>query len=370
MKLASYNVENLFQRARAMNEDTWAEGKEVLKMHAEMNRILGKETYSKADKERLLELMKALGIDKKDDGGDWVILRQNRGHLVTRRKNGKIDIVANGRSDWIGWLDLKFEAVNEISTRMTARVINDLKADVLGVVEAENRPSLLRFCKDVLPGAGMNPYEHIMLIDGNDERGIDVAIMTHADYDIVGIRSHVDDVDDTGLVFSRDCAAYTVNTPKGNRLTVLVNHLKSKGFGSPASSNAKRKRQATRIKEIYEELRNEGAKFVAVIGDLNDTPASDPLLPLIANTDLRDISTHSEFDDGGFPGTFGSSGPSNKIDYLLLSPELMAKVSEGGVFRKGMWPGVKPPKWEKYDEIEKPIHAASDHAAVWAEIDV
>src|SRR4029453_8402139 len=100
MRIASYNVENLFQRARAMNGSTWAEGKDVLKAHAEMNRILGKTTYSAADKNRIVALMKQLGIDKKDDGGDWVILRQNRGHLVTRRKNGQLDVVANGRSDW------------------------------------------------------------------------------------------------------------------------------------------------------------------------------------------------------------------------------------------------------------------------------
>lgn len=29
MRLASYNVENLFARARALNLDTWAEGKPV-----------------------------------------------------------------------------------------------------------------------------------------------------------------------------------------------------------------------------------------------------------------------------------------------------------------------------------------------------
>ena len=34
MKLASYNVENLFQRAKAMNGATWAEGAEILKLHA------------------------------------------------------------------------------------------------------------------------------------------------------------------------------------------------------------------------------------------------------------------------------------------------------------------------------------------------
>ncbi|MGH6771057.1 MAG: endonuclease/exonuclease/phosphatase family protein [Xanthobacteraceae bacterium] len=365
MKLASYNVENLFQRARAMNEDTWQDGADVLQMHAEMNRILGKKTYTAADKKRILKLMDKLGIKKKDDGGDWVILRQNRSHLVKRSRSGKVEVVANGRSDWIGWLDLKYEAVNETATRMTAKVIAEIDADVLGVVEAESRPSLLRFCKDVITGVGPCDYEHVMLIDGNDTRGIDVAIMTKAGYEIVGIRSFVDEPDGNERLFSRDCAVYTIVTPQGNRLVVMVNHLKSKGYGTPATSNGKRNRQAAKIKEIYEDLRNAGEKFVAVIGDLNDTPGSAPLAPL-AQTDLKDISEHSQFDDGGFPGTYGGSTKSNKIDYLLLSPELMAKVSKGGIFRKGMWPGVRPKKWDQYEEIEVPHHAASDHAAVWA----
>jgi endonuclease/exonuclease/phosphatase family metal-dependent hydrolase len=87
-------------------------------------------------------------------------------------------------------------------------------------------------------------------------------------------------------------------------------------------------------------------------------------------TGLKDISTHGGFEDGGFPGTFGNCGPKNKIDYVLLSPELMAKAQGGGVFRTGVWPGVQPQKWDKYEEMEKPIHAASDHAAIWAEIDI
>jgi endonuclease/exonuclease/phosphatase family metal-dependent hydrolase len=370
MRLASYNVENLFQRARAMNQETWAEGKEVLKMHADLNRILGRSTYSSTDKTKIVELIKKLGIAEKDDGGDWVILRQNRGHLITRRKTGTIDVVASGRGDWIGWVDLKYEAVNETATRMTAQVVRDVAADVLGLIEAENRPSLLRFGNDVMPAVGSNPYDHVMLIDGNDERGIDVAIMTREGYDIGSIRSHVDDEEDGARIFSRDCPEFDVATPSDNRLTVLVNHFKSKGFGSQADNNRKRESQARRVKAIYADLRARGSKFIAVVGDLNDTPDSDPLGPLVRETDLKDISTHPQFDNGGFPGTFGSSGPTNKIDYLLLSPELMAKVSRGGIFRKGVWPGVRPQKWDKYAEMEKPVHAASDHAAIWAEIDI
>ena len=55
-------------------------------------------------------------------------------------------------------------------TRMTARVIQDVAADVIGIVEAEDRPALVRFNKELLGGLS----EHFMLVDGNDERGIDL----------------------------------------------------------------------------------------------------------------------------------------------------------------------------------------------------
>ena len=52
-----------------------------------------------------------------------------------------------------------------------------------------------------------------MLIDGNDDRGIDVGVMTRGDFPITQIRSHVDDTDAHGEVFSRDCLEVTVATP-------------------------------------------------------------------------------------------------------------------------------------------------------------
>lgn len=369
MKLASYNVENLFQRARAMNEETWADGREILKKHADMNRLLGKPNYTAGDKAKIIALMKELGIDKKDDGGGYVILRQNRGHLVKRGQNG-LEIVADGRGDWLGWLDLKMEAVNETATRMTAKVIQQIDADVIGLVEAENRPSLLHFRDDVMAGNGAGSYEHVMLIDGNDDRGIDVAIMTRSGFGIDSICSHVDDTEDGKRIFSRDCAEYHLKTPGNEDLVVLVNHFKSKGFGSQADSDKKRKSQARRVKAIYDRLKQNGAKHVAVIGDLNDTPDSDPLAPLIQDTDLRDISEHGNFDDGGRPGTFGNGTAANKIDYILLSPSLFQKTTGGQIFRQGVWGGKNGTLFPHFPEIGKASESASDHAAVVAEIDL
>src|SRR5690606_37832503 len=102
-----------------------------------------------------------LGLKGRDDAGKWAILRQNRGHLVKRPRNKPLEVVANGRSDWIGWLELKREAVDEAATRNIARVLAEANADVVGVVEAEDRIALCRFNEDVLePSQGME-YQHI-----------------------------------------------------------------------------------------------------------------------------------------------------------------------------------------------------------------
>jgi endonuclease/exonuclease/phosphatase family metal-dependent hydrolase len=365
MKLASYNVENLFLRAVAMNGATFDVGKDALKQHAELNAILGKAVYTAADKTRIVKLMKDLKIDKKDDGGPFVLLRQNRGHLIKRPQGGGLQVVANGRADWIGWVELKREEVNEVATRNTARVINDVNADILGVVEAESRPALVRFSDNVIAAGGGTRYAHAMLIDGNDERGIDVAVFTRAGYDIVSIQSHVDDMDATGRIFSRDCAVYEISTPQGNNVFVLVNHFKSKGFGSQADSNAKRKRQAKRVKEIYQALRAQHPN-VAVLGDLNDTPDSDPLSPLIAETDLKDISQHAQFDDGGRPGNANGSTASNRDRLCAAVAGAVRGDNRGRHFpngRLGRHQRHAVPALSGNDQGRGRPH---DHAAIWA----
>lgn len=367
MRLASYNVENLFMRARALNGKTIAEGKEILKAHADINAIISKQTYTKADKAKIVTLLETLGLTK-SDANKFAILRQNHGHLVKRAKGKPIEVVADGRDDWIGWVDLVVEPVNEKATRNTARVIADIGADVIGVVEAENRPALVRFNEDLLSGAG-SLYDHIMLIDGNDERGIDVGLLTKKKFDIVSIVSHVDDKDDDKPIFSRDCAQYHLTTDQGNTLIVLVNHFKSKGFGVASVSNAKRKLQSERVATIYRQLNRE-FDFIAIIGDLNDTPDSDPISPLFHQTGLKDAADVPGFDDGGRPGTFKNGTASNKIDYILMSPKLFAKASGGAIYRLGVWGGKNGDLFPHYPDIEREIEAASDHAAIWVDLDI
>jgi endonuclease/exonuclease/phosphatase family metal-dependent hydrolase len=371
MRIASFNVENLFQRPKAMNLGSWDEGKPVLAAHAELNTLLEEADYAGVAG-RILELLDQLGVLRADEG-TYVRLRKIRGQLLTRPRDTKkpVKVVAKGRADWIGWVELKTEIVDELAMQHTAMVIKDVNAEVMGVVEADNRPTLQMFTESMLKEVGGTPYDQVMLIDGNDARGIDVGLLARSEYPLLDIRSHVFDRDAKGEVFSRDCCEYHLGLNGKERLVVLVNHLKSKGYGSkddPIGAK-RRKRQATRIAQIYESLRGDGLSKIAVLGDFNDDPTSASLAPLLKGTDLKDISTHPRFDWAGRKGTFGGGGTKDKFDYVLLSPELFKKAVGGAVFRKGLWHGPRTGKpWEIYESLKEPEQAASDHAAIYADI--
>jgi hypothetical protein len=369
MRIASFNVENLFSRVRAMNLDNWSEGKQILADYSHLNTILQEPVYTEPIKQEILTVIERLDLNE-DDDSEFVILRQNRGHLLKRPQTGPPEVVAEGRGAWVGWLELKREAVNEVAVEMTAKVIQDVNADILAVVEAEDRIALMRFNEQLLKPINA-PYGGIMLIDGNDERGIDVGLLKKPGNLIESIVSHVDDMEAGSRVFSRDCPEFTVRVSETVRVLLLVNHFKSKGFGPIAESNARRKLQAKRVREIYDLRRSQGVDMIAVVGDLNDTPDSEPLQPLLLeDSDLQDISAHPQFQSDGRPGTFGNGTKSNKIDYVLLSPALFERVTTGGIWRKGVWGGVNGTLFPHYDEMKKAVDAASDHAAIWAEIDL
>ncbi|MGD8327622.1 MAG: endonuclease/exonuclease/phosphatase family protein, partial [Sphingomonadales bacterium] len=140
---------------------------------------------------------------------------------------------------------------------------------------------------------------------------------------------------------------------------------------------AKRLAQSNAVAAYYQRLKDEGQEFIVVLGDLNDTPDSEELVPL-SQTDLKDASEHPSFTDFEFEvnnnhrgiGTYGLGNDTDKIDYLLLSPALFERMENGGLFRKGAWPGVRPQRWEIYPQLEKKVHAASDHHAIFADIDI
>ncbi len=91
------------------------------------------------------------------------------------------------------------------------------------------------------------------------------------------------------------------------------------------------------VRKIYDEL-NKKFDFIAVIGDLDDTPNSAPLRALLgSNSNLLDIMKHEKFVGDDSPGTHGNVTKSGKLDYILMSPELAKKAKLGGIERRGVW---------------------------------
>jgi len=159
---------------------------------------------------------------------------------------------------------------------------------------------------------------------------------------------------------------------------VLLNHFKSKS--GTTNTAAKRKRQSDGVRAIVDGLVAAGETYFIVMGDLNEGPAKagktppdlgalyDPTGPLVSVYDLPG------FDTGPRPGTFGSCRIDERFDHILISRALAPHVTGGGIERHGLWGAATnknpPTMWETYPEITEPQQAASDHAAVYIDVDL
>ena len=381
VRIASFNVENLFARANVFDTADWSDGKPILDAYHAVNSLIMKPVYTPADKTRIRDLLVTLDVytvnaqgavrRKNTKSPKWAWLRKNRGEFDREPQDPSkdVEIIADGRGSWIGWIELAKEPVNETGARMTAKVIQDIGADIIGVVEADDRPALVRFNHELLGGL----YRHMMLIDGNDERGIDVAILTRKNFEILSIHSNVDLEDSVGQVFSRDCAQYEIRTPNGTTVHVLVNHFKSQSGGG----GTQRQRQASAVRGIVDGLVGQG-EHVVVLGDLNEGPPTGGTQAVNLaslydnNTPLVDCYSLPNFDVGNRPGSFDAAGLRDRLDYIFISQSLQPSYQGGGLFRKGVWGSrvTRPTNWETYPEMEESVHQASDHAAAFVDLDI
>ena len=375
MRLASYNVENLFDRAKVLSSGEWSDARALLDAYTEVTKVLQQQDYSASDKTTILRLLETLGL-KASDETPLFLLRQNRGQLLRRSAGGKVTVVANGRGDWIGWLEMKRATVTDLAVRHTAQVVHDVGADVLGVVEAEDRWALRHFNADQLTPLGGRIYGHVMLIDGNDERGIDVGLMTRGNLPIGPITSHVDDSDLAGPIFSRDCAEFEIALPDGAHprrhgqplqvegVRRAVGHREAQAAG-PAVARDLRAAAGRRLRARRDRRRPQRHARNAALSPLLRSGGTGVASK---RSDLRDVSAFADFDDLGRPGTYGTAAKGNKIDYILCSPALFETITAAGVHRAGVW--TASGKWEMYPTLKREQDAASDHAAIWVDLDL
>lgn len=240
-------------------------------------------------------------------------------------------------------------------TRLAERIAA-IDADVLAVQEVEDVTTLTGFARTELAELG---YRFVVLVEGNDERLIDVGILSRLPIGAVASWRHaVHQPSDPLPVFSRDLLQVEILSADRSRrlLTVFNTHLKSQFCDfredpvvCQEHNNTLRKRQAETAARIMAAQTRPDSRFL-LCGDMNDTPDSEFLEPLATDPKLRLVDGlvdavpdrpapkdtpaaparpwSSRFKESGKPATY------QLLDQVWLSPSVAAVHAGSGIGRR------------------------------------
>jgi endonuclease/exonuclease/phosphatase family metal-dependent hydrolase len=260
-----------------------------------------------------------------------------------------------------------------IQRNNTALAILEAEPDILTVQEVENLTTLRVFNDKYLD----DYFGEIILVDGNDPRGIDVGLMVKRDVKnlrIESIRTHFDETKPGaesvnrgaarnfgylayGALFSRDCLEVDINY-NGSMYTFLVNHLKAQGGNNHVE---RRKSQADRVAEIVNEVVGRG-RIPIVLGDLNVSSQKDGSLESLINHDELD----DPFTDEDWTHYYSPSKSVSRLDYILLHKP--CEIKDKGIVKKGLTTKCKQYTGSRFPTVGPVDTEASDHCLVWVDL--
>ncbi len=306
--------------------------------------------------------------------------------------------------------------------QLTALAIADTQADIICLQEVENLDALRAFEYGYLYKMVGWGYRNKYLIEGNDPRGIDVAVMTRDEtadgqkIEVTNIMSNAGltygetglynnelrelGLEATGFVFRRDCFVVDLKIG-GHKLTLFVVHFKSMGGnGNNGEIDGRirtmpiRVAEANATRQLIEEKFGKGktaGKRWMICGDLNDYRSR----VLIEGTRQSGYSFHPKTEDfsghdvlikDGFAinlaerrpideqwTLYHSRGPEEQhlcqLDYLLASPQLadtnpksVPDIVHSGQPYRTVFP--KGQEVDRYPRIGWDRPKASDHSPV------
>ncbi|MGI9353491.1 MAG: endonuclease/exonuclease/phosphatase family protein [Rhizobiaceae bacterium] len=267
-------------------------------------------------------------------------------------------------------------AQTDDAMQLTALAIADTSADIICLQEVENLEALKAFEYGYLFKMIGRGYRHKYLVEGNDGRGIDVAVMmrdetaTGEKIEFLSMQSYAhvtfeefglfdEELAERGIeasdrIFKRDCLEIDLKIG-GKRITLFVVHFKSMSNGRDGIDGRTwtmpiRAAEASAVRRIIENKFGEertGSKRWMVCGDLNDyrsrivvdgnrtdgyrfnmvqetNSGFDPLI-----SDGFTVNLSEKLPDMEQWTLYHSRGPDERhlcqLDYLLASPVLAEK---------------------------------------------
>ncbi len=238
-----------------------------------------------------------------------------------------------------GWLadDTRFDVNDRDAKRITGNAIEATNADVIALQEVEGLDTLKRFRSRHID-RGTRVYPYVALIDGNDPRLIDVAVLSR--YPITRIRTHqhVKRTPRSSYTFSRDCLEVDVDV-RGSELTLYVQHYKSM-MGGRSNTRDRRMLQVRATRSIIERRfgrSNTGNGNWIVLGDFNDYMTDGSSLGRLVNWNQVEEVVARLPESERWTHYWNRGNTYSQLDYILLSQSLAARSpSDPEIVRNGM----------------------------------
>lgn len=264
----------------------------------------------------------------------------------------------------------KFTIHKQDDKEITGALINEVDADVLCLQEVESQDVLKRFRNEHL--GGHRNYPHVLVVDGNDPRRIDVALLSRLP--IVHARSWQHVRAGGRTVFSRDCLEADVALPGGGTLTLYNNHFKSM-IGGRSKTKARRASQTRAVRDIVKGRfgpRGGQTNHFIVCGDFNDYRGAGS--GISALTDWREVQdvVRRLPQDQEWTHYWSGGDEYRQLDYLLFS-DALARAHSGQrpiIWRAGLPHRASRHDGERFVGVGQSSPKASDHCPVSFDLDL
>ena len=276
-----------------------------------------------------------------------------------------------------------WNVINDENRVFTALSIKEGRPEVICLQEVDSFRALKSFHDKYISRICGMTYPYKALIEGNDPRGIDVAVLSQHRIDFIS--THQDFGEATGnlegkrpeRVFKRDCLELRI-IKDWKILPIFICHFKSMSPSRDETRSA-REAEARAVKKILQNRFGDPSKRDwLVVGDLNDYTETDgeadvahSLHPLLDNGFSEDLIKRISDPKDRWTHYYSSDRSYHQLDYILASPSLAAKNANAVpmVIRQGLPHRAERYSGQRWPRVGYDRPKASDHCPVVVELE-